>query len=657
LPERAEVSGLPQKRLAVAAIERDHRDVHRHTEAPARAMAVARAAPTIADSSTSAQTAIENLHHVIGNRAVTAIIQRQRGRGGSPAPALPPPTHDQIAAEMGSALGGPYTDYASYVATMVSGRFLGHTIARGVRQEFLTKLADAETKIADEYTQSGNPVPTGHGISSVGGFRNSAGYHGWGLAIDLDVARNPFVMHESGERDLDRQLAPVYHRVAEFILNSPIGTQQSIIPTLITSGGGLTATSPTGRRDRMAEYYDRLLLESNAMKRYFELMNDPTALVAYLAGPWSQTHPQATPPPAADVTSQMWQDFATLGGAIPRGGPPGVTGFVAPADATGDRPFHPRSAGQQDPGEGFLTIPREVVLGLGRAVSRWGATEFGGESGDIQHFDDGTGLGGTVTAAKAAARAKIAAAATAAAATATPTVAPVRIQRWKEPGEGSDEGGVLSDAGPAELTPAERLSGAHWKQIADDRWGGATAEMSELESSFSTDLQAFIDMLATNGITHQLTAAYRPKERSYLFKYCLDVQNGRIAPKDVPAMAGVDIIWDHGNLAASRSAAKELAEKFGLVGLAAHPSNHNSGKAADMKLDFSGNTDNKITYTVGGRTITRTIKTNDEARVGVSSRGKTISAIGSRELSKAGADFGVKRALDNDIVHWSRSGR
>ena len=36
-------------------------------------------------------------------------------------------------------------------------------------------------------------------------------------------------------------------------------------------------------------------------------------------------------------------------------------------------------------------------------------------------------------------------------------------------------------------------------------------------------------------------------------------------------MAGVDIIWDHGNDAASRQAAEELADTFGLVGVAALP--------------------------------------------------------------------------------------
>jgi hypothetical protein len=235
--------------------------------------------------------------------------------------------------------------------------------------------------------------------------------------------------------------------------------------------------------------------------------------------------------------------------------------------------------------------------------------------------------------------------------------AAVAVQRRKEPGPGSEEGGVYTGSEAPTLSDDERLSGAHWKQIADDRWGGATPDIAELESSFGADLTAFLDMLAANNITYQLASGYRPPERSYLFHYCVKVAKGKIKPSKVPAMAGVDIVWDHGNLAASKAGAQALADEFGLVGVAAHPSNHNSGTAVDMKLDFSGNSSTKITYSVGGKSVTRTIKTSDEARVGVSARGKSISGIASRELSKAGADFGVKRAVDSDIVHWSRSGR
>jgi hypothetical protein len=364
-----------------------------------------------------------HLQSALGNRAVGRLvdqaIQRQQvQRGPGPATAKPrKPTIDEIAREIGPTLGGPYADYAAFAATMVTGSFLGHPIDRGVRPEFLAKLQTAKTKIDAEFTASGNPVPAGYGISSVGGFRWAGGPHGWGLAIDLDVARNPFVMHEHNEAVLDTQLGPVYHRIAETMLNAPIGGEQSIIPKIITSGKTMAGgTAP--RRDRLAEYYDRLALESKAMQDYFALMKDPdpNAIANFLAGPWLKTHPGGTAPAVDDVRRHMWEDFATLGGSVPTGGPPGVPGFHAPGaiPSGSDRPFAPNSAPVQDPAAGFLTIPREVVLGLGQIVTRWGAIDFGGESGDIQHFDDMGGLGGAIAAATSAAQAKIVAAATAA---------------------------------------------------------------------------------------------------------------------------------------------------------------------------------------------------------------------------------------------------
>jgi hypothetical protein len=360
-----------------------------------------------------------------GGRALLAhelahVVQQRRAPGitvfRQTAPTPRDPTVDEIAQEIGSSLGGPYADYASFAATMVSGSFLGHAISGGVRPEFLAKLKTAKTNIDAEFAKSGTPIPPGYGITAVGGFRSQAGPHGWGLAIDIDVAGNPYVMHEHGEATLDAQLAPVYHRIAEFMLNSPVGGEQSIIPTNITQGKSMTGTPGQSRADRLGEYYDRLAVESEAMKVYFALMNDPapTAIDKFLAGPWKTKHPGATPPAAADVRLQMWEDYATLGGKIPKGGPPGVTGYRAPGaiGAHEDRPFAPHSGSQQDPAAGFLTIPREVVIGLGRTVTRWGAIDFGGESGDIQHFDDMGSLGTAITSATARAKAKIAAAAT-----------------------------------------------------------------------------------------------------------------------------------------------------------------------------------------------------------------------------------------------------
>ncbi len=350
-------------------------------------------------------------------------IQRQPRQGTSTAkknkPGMFKPrrvTLEDVVKHM-TGLGGPYKDLKAWTDTFKFGKFLGHPIdagwspTRGVRPEFQALLDSSEPKVNDEFKKSGIPIPKGYGIRLIGGFRNEISPHGAGVAIDIDAADNPYIMHEGDQyrskTTLSKELRPVYHRIAEFILNDPIGGEQSIIPKLIGSGSSLPKGGKPTRRERLEQYYDRLLKESNAMREYFRLMNDENALKAYLDGAWKTTHPKATAPGAADVKKQMWEDYALLGGAIPKGGPPGIPDFKRPRRA--GRPFHPLHRAQKDPASGFMTIPREVVLGLGQVVPRWGAIDFGPQSGDIMHFDDRYGIGKPFYDAKPLAEASVAA--------------------------------------------------------------------------------------------------------------------------------------------------------------------------------------------------------------------------------------------------------
>jgi hypothetical protein len=354
------------------------------------------------------------LTHVVqqdSGRAPTARIQRQPDPPKKTAPAKFKPramTLEDVVKEM-TGLGGPYADLKAWTDTIKPGKFLGHPIGAGVRPEFQKLLDAAEPKIKDEFKASGNPTPPGYGIRSIGGFRNEISPHGAGVAIDIDGGDNPYIMHEGEERGsetaLSRELRPVYHRIAEFILNDPIDGEQSIIPKLIGSGENLPKGGQATRRERLGQFYSRLEKESEAMRKYFTLMKDDTALKVYLAGDWKTTHPKESPPGVNEVKKQMWEDYSLLGGEIPKGGPPGIPDFKMPRAA--GRPFHPSVGAQKDPASGFLTIPREVVLGLGQVVSRWGAIDFGIQSGDVMHFDDRFGIGKPFEDAKAPAKAKV----------------------------------------------------------------------------------------------------------------------------------------------------------------------------------------------------------------------------------------------------------
>jgi hypothetical protein len=313
---------------------------------------------------------------------------------------------DDISGEMGAAAGGPFTDYEDYKKKYIKpASFLGHSIGRGVRPDFAKMLETAKGKIDKQYEKTKTVPPADYGIKSIGGFREEVSPHGAGVAIDIDGGKNPYVMHQKGTEDADKETAPVYPRIAEFMLNDPIDGEQSIIPKLITTGNNLPKDAAGGKADRVAQYWDRLKAESDAMVDYFRLMKDEAALKAFIADGWKKKHPKATTAPDFDETLKvMWQDFAILGGKIPSTAPASVAKFVV--KQINGRPFNPQGDNPGDPGTGFMTIPREVAIGLGEVVPRWGGIDFGGESGDIMHFDDRYGLGKPFYDAAAATDAK-----------------------------------------------------------------------------------------------------------------------------------------------------------------------------------------------------------------------------------------------------------
>lgn len=249
--------------------------------------------------------------------------------------------------------------------------------------------------------------------------------------------------------------------------------------------------------------------------------------------------------------------------------------------------------------------------------------------------------------------------------------APSRPEAPEAPGAPPANGQLAAPAAPAapaatkatenDAQKAQRLSGKHWQSTASLKWPESSL-IEDLSDEFRPSGQSFIAMLKENSIEVEVSSTLRPAERAYLYHYCLEVAAGRVPPDKVEKLATVDIDWDHGDIEKSKTAAKEMADAFGLVGVAAYPSNHSGGNALDMKMNFSGNAKdgkNTIVYKVAQSdkdTVARELKVDDEAIIGVSARGKKIADIANRDLSKAGKDFGAIRAIAKDIVHWSLDG-
>ncbi len=272
----------------------------------------------------------------------------------------PKPTPDQTAVQLGALLGQSFSNYNDFYNsnTLQQGRFLGQLIKK-IHPDLQAKLTAAENALNGQgyVSQPGS-------IYKIGGGDPLSGGHRWGLAVDINYDSNPYIMHESGEAELDAQLFGVYERIVWLITGVTYG---SVIPTKITQGVPAGFSSVT-------DAYTQLMQESQDMVQYFALMDNDANLAALC---------QQRTANATDWKSRIQSDYVTLGGTLP-----GVTAPSIPAGQ--DRPFVLKggaSAAKRDPKKGFLDIPQPVVEALTAQGLIWGAIGFGPESGDVMHFD------------------------------------------------------------------------------------------------------------------------------------------------------------------------------------------------------------------------------------------------------------------------------
>jgi|ERR1022692_336285 hypothetical protein len=299
----------------------------------------------------------------------------------------------------------------------VLAKFMGVPITGGVCRAMQPALRAAETNLL----RLGTAATLG--IRTVSGFQGNGfhGFHSWGLAIDINYVTNPYIMNESGEDVLDKQLRPVFDRICQLmVVNDPRHPEKSsIVPRL----GQLR------RNHQLQQAYDAIRAESEAMQRYFTLMQDGDALKQYLNSPngyqgykaafgpdgvnpepickapgqWTPVQ-LVTNSDALAVQHRMEADWTVLTSRfVPQVVPPNSKAVVckqddviferAPPLPTGDRPFDgPRGVGLlngRSPLAGYLDMSAELVSALVNANLRWGATDFGAYSGDIMHFDCG----------------------------------------------------------------------------------------------------------------------------------------------------------------------------------------------------------------------------------------------------------------------------
>lgn len=186
-------------------------------------------------------------------------------------------------------------------------------------------------------------------------------------------------------------------------------------------------------------------------------------------------------------------------------------------------------------------------------------------------------------------------------------------------------------------------SGKYWVT-----WANAHAKNSnkviDLDATFKPKVKEFIKALTDGGAVVDVSTTKRSNKRAYLFHWSWKISQGKCKPSDAKKMIGVDIQWDHGDLAKSKAGAIEMVKGFGLAvpPRSTNPpsttSNHISGKAIDMTITWKGSIKVKK-------------KNNSEVKITYSSNANTNTL-----LHSVGDSFGVKK-LKTDAPHWSFNGR
>lgn len=243
-------------------------------------------------------------------------------------------------------------------ASLRTGTFLGCRYRAAPKLVALLNRVESDIEVDWTLTDRSVPFARWHGIRGVGGYRQAAGWHGRGLAVDLNYARNGYLVTRTVTRG-----RTIY-------------------------GGEAAGAGLSGVREAFCEACDRACLaldgqpaDLSARKRgeeggsVWDRFDRVSRAVAAYLGPYYATVDEldvgeADALPGVAVPPQVAADYQAL--RVPL-----VVG--APSKA-------PRTT--RNPALGLLDIPRAVFVALDAAGLRMGLCDFGArESGDAMHVD------------------------------------------------------------------------------------------------------------------------------------------------------------------------------------------------------------------------------------------------------------------------------
>jgi uncharacterized protein YcbK (DUF882 family) len=138
-------------------------------------------------------------------------------------------------------------------------------------------------------------------------------------------------------------------------------------------------------------------------------------------------------------------------------------------------------------------------------------------------------------------------------------------------------------AAPAPQAAAgDRLSGAHWVEKYKTE-----PTLDLLKDPFKGHISAFIEMLRSNRSRVAISATYRAPERAWLMHWAWMVARGKITYSKLNSISNpqkIDIVWDHGDEASSREAARAMVSGYHMAHVAALSSRHTEGRAVDITI-------------------------------------------------------------------------
>jgi hypothetical protein len=213
-----------------------------------------------------------------------------------------------------------------------------------------------------------------------------------------------------------------------------------------------------------------------------------------------------------------------------------------------------------------------------------------------------------------------------------------RVVKLDTPDGRVDPGGntlKALDASVSQTAASTNLSGAAWWHANQAKFPNSE-RVEDLEPIFRAKFQEFLSALNAAGAATTISATLRSKQRVYLMRHSFLIANGSENPSAVPAEPGVNIVWNHGDLAKSKRAAQEMVNLFVIRFEPSLNSLHMKGQAIDMDIIWSG-------------TLTVRAKAGQFFHIDAPRDGDNTI------LHTVGASYGVIKLL-TDKPHWSATG-